>query len=105
MKPKVKHTGLPNRETKTIMTCCHDVRVHKSTVTSAVPIYPADAEKDSAYIFDAKLQEVLALVHARCAGPVAMTCSLIAGGASRLSMALSLAQSLSSCVSHLVLCL
>jgi len=42
------------------------VRVHKSTVTSAVPVYPADAEKDSAYIFDAEPQEVLALVHARC---------------------------------------
>jgi len=66
MKPKVKHTRLLNRETKTIMTCCHDVRAHKSTVTSAVPIYPADTEKDSTYIFDAKLWEALALVHARC---------------------------------------
>jgi len=66
MKPKVKCTRLPNRETKTIVTCCHDVRVHKSTVTSMVPIYPADTEKDSAYIFDAELREALALVHARC---------------------------------------
>jgi len=31
-----------------------------------VPVYPADAEKDCAYIFDAKLQKVLALVYTRC---------------------------------------
>jgi hypothetical protein len=47
---KLKHTGLPTRETKTIMTCCHGVSALKSTVTSPVPVIPlTHTKRESMY--------------------------------------------------------
>lgn len=42
---KVERTGLPTRETKTTMTCCHGVSALKSTVISPVPVIPLTQRK------------------------------------------------------------
>ena len=44
-KQKVERTGLPTRETMTMMTCCHGVSVLKSTVASPVPVIPLTQRK------------------------------------------------------------
>ena len=57
---RVERTGLPTRDTKTAMTCCHGVSTFKSTVTSLVPVIPLTQRKRaSIYLmlnvpFDAK---------------------------------------------------
>jgi hypothetical protein len=42
---KVEHTGLPTREMKAMMTCCHGVSALKSTVISPVPVTPLTQTK------------------------------------------------------------